>query len=268
MAGEGEKLRFAREKKAWSLLDAEEATKIRARYLQALETEKYEIIPGTAYVKGFLQTYAKNLGLNPGEILALFKSSQVSEKIPALSMPLTSSPSRPVWWRPAVAVIMALLAISAVVSIAHWSRTPSKTPNTFTPAPLPSAPNQTTKETNPSSSASSTTPSSPSSPSSPIQSPTPSNTIDIPMTEGLIAQLVFSQPCWLVVKTDGKVALEGEFTPGTTKELKALNKIELVTVGNAGGISVTLNGTVLPSLGNSGQVVRNVVLTKDTISTR
>lgn len=263
MAGEGEKLRVAREKKAWSLLDAEEATKIRARYLEALEAEKYEIIPGIAYVKGFLQTYAKHLDLNPGEVLALFKSSQVSEKIPALSMPLTSSPFRPIWWRPAVAVVMALLAICAVIAIAHWIQPSSQAPITFTPAPLPSAPKQNAaKETNPSSTASSTTP------SSPTLSPTPSNTINTPMTEGLIAQLVFSQPCWLIVKTDGKVALEGEYTVGTTKELKASSQIELVSVGNAGGISVTLNGTVLPSLGNYGQVVHNVVLTKNTISTR
>ncbi len=260
MAGEGEKLRVAREKKAWSLLNAEEATKIRARYLEALEAEKYETIPGTAYVKGFLQTYAKHLDLNPGEVLALFKSSQVSEKIPAISMPLTSI--RPLWWRPAVAVVMALLAISAVVAIAHWSQPPSQVPYAYTPAPLPSAPKpNNSKETEPSS-----TPSI--SPNSPTSSPTPTNTINIPMTEGLIAQLVFSQPCWLVVKTDGQSALEETFSAGTTKELKASSKIELVTVGNAGGISITLNGTVLPGLGNSGQVVRNIVLTKDTLSAK
>ncbi|MFZ3102220.1 MAG: RodZ domain-containing protein [Desulfitobacteriaceae bacterium] len=255
MSGEGDKLRVAREKKAWSLLDAEEATKIRARYLEALEAEKYEIIPGTAYVKGFLQTYAKHLDLNPGEVLTLFKSSQVPQKLTALSRPLTFSPSHPVLWRPTVAIVMALLAICVVVLIAHWSQPPSRqAPIAFSPAPLPSAPKQNTaNETNP---------------SSPTPSPTPTNTIDIPMTEGLIAQFVFSQPCWLLVKTDGKVALEGEYTVGTTKELTASSKIELVSVGNAGGISVTLNGTVLPSLGNTGQVVRNVVLTKDTISTR
>ncbi len=258
MAGEGEKLRAARKKKAWSLLDAEEATKIRARYLEALETEKYEIIPGTAYVKGFLQTYAKNLDLNPGMILALYKSSEASKEIPSLSMPPTSSPTRPIWWRPAAVVIMALLAISAVIAIARWSQPPSQAPIAFTPAPLPSAPNQST---DPSNNPSNT-------PSTPAQPQTPSNSVDIPMTEGLIAQLVFSQPCWLVVKTDGKLALEGEFTLGTTKELKALDKIEFVTVGNAGGISVTLNGKVLPSMGNSGQVVRNIVLTKNTITTR
>ncbi len=82
MAGEGEKLRAAREMKAWSLNDVEEKTKIRARYLEALETEQYEIIPGIAYVKGFLQTYAKHLELDPGEILALYKASQVSENKP------------------------------------------------------------------------------------------------------------------------------------------------------------------------------------------
>jgi hypothetical protein len=62
------------------------------------------------------------------------------------------------------------------------------------------------------------------------------------------------------------LTLEGTFSPGTTKELTATEKIEFVTVGNAGGITVTLNGKNVPSLGTSGQVVRNVVLNKDTLT--
>lgn len=261
MAGEGEKLRAAREMKAWSLNDAEEVTKIRARYLEALETEQYEIIPGIAYVKGFLQTYAKHLDLDPREVLELFKSSHVSEKKPPLKMPFNFS-SLPFWRRPVIAVIMALLVISAVVVIANWS-THSQTPISYTPAPLPAAPEENkVKNTD-----SGTIPSSSDS-SSETQSSIPANSQEVPETEGLIAQLVFNQTCWLLVKADGEVALEGEYSGGTTKELKAANKIEFVTVGNAGGLSVTLNGTVQPSMGSSGQVVNNIVLTKDSISTR
>ena len=46
----------------------EERTKIRARYLRALEGEDWEVLPGPAYVRGFLRTYAKLLGLD-GEML-------------------------------------------------------------------------------------------------------------------------------------------------------------------------------------------------------
>jgi cytoskeletal protein RodZ len=259
MAGEGGKLRAAREMKAWSLNDAEEVTKIRARYLEALETEQYDIIPGIAYVKGFLQTYAKHLGLDPREVLELFKTSHVSEKKPSLKMPFNFS-SRPFWRRPVTAVMMALLVISAVVVIANWS-THSQKPISYTP--LPVAPEENKVKDNDSG----TVPSS-SVPSSETQPSTPANSPEVTETEGLIAQLVFNQTCWLLVKADGEVALEGEYSGGTTKELKADNNIEFVTVGNAGGLSVTLNGTVQPSMGSSGQVVNNIVLTKDSISTR
>ncbi len=82
--------------------------------MEALETEQYEIIPGIAYVKGFLQTYAKHLELDPGEILALYKASQVSEKKPPIRMPFIFA-SPPLWQRPVVAVIMAVLVIGAIV---------------------------------------------------------------------------------------------------------------------------------------------------------
>jgi cytoskeletal protein RodZ len=259
MSGEGEKLRAAREMKAWSLNEVEEATKIRARYLEALESEQYEIIPGIAYVKGFLQTYAKHLDLDPVEILTLFKTSEVSEKKPPLRMPFVFS-SSPLWRRPVAAVIMAILVFSAIAAIAHWI------PNnqiTYTPAPLPTAPVENKAKNTDSDTAPSSNALSPE-----TQPSTPANSIGIPATEGLIAQLVFNQTCWLLVKADGKVALEGEYSGGTTKEIKALDKIEFVTVGNAGGISVILNGKVLPSMGGPWQVVNNIVLTKDSISAR
>ncbi|MDD4345688.1 MAG: DUF4115 domain-containing protein [Desulfitobacteriaceae bacterium] len=259
MAGVGEKLRVAREMKAWSLNDAEEATKIRARYLEALENEQYEIIPGIAYVKGFLQTYAKHLDLDPREVLELFKSTYVSEKKNSLKMPFNFS-SRPFWRRPVTAVIMALLVISAVVVIADWS-THSQKPISYTP--LSSAPEENkVKDTDSGVAPPLNVTSSEAQPSTPANSP------EVPGTEGLIAQLVFKQKCWLLVKADGEVALEGEYSGGTTKELIAANNIEFVTVGNAGGLSVTLNGMIQPSMGSSGEVVNNIILTKDSISTR
>jgi cytoskeleton protein RodZ len=253
MAGEGEKLRLAREKKTWSLTEAEEVTKIRARYLEALEAEEYEIIPGMAYVKGFLRTYARHLDLDPEEILALYKSSRISESKPSLKVPHYTSPSRLWWRRPTMAIIMALLVIILVVAIAHWSPS-SQTSVTYTPAPLPSSPAENKAEE--------------SAANSSAQDSTATNSLAGSDMKGLIVQLEFNQNCWLLVKADGKVVLEGEYSVGTTKEIKASDEIEFVTVGNAGGVVVTINGAVQPSLGDSGEVVNNIVLTKDSINVR
>jgi cytoskeleton protein RodZ len=254
MAGEGQMLRAAREEKQWSLRFTEDTTKIRVRYIQALEEEDYGILPGTTYVKGYLRTYAKHLGLNPDEIIQLYNNSEVPETIKALETP-DHVPIRkgPFWFRPLVAGVMAVLAIGLVVGIAEWShRSTEKLSNSaYSPAALPSAPPKTEttapKQTTP----------------EPVQSTPPS--VVAATQDGLTAQLVFTQPCWIVVQADGQPMFQGTFTAGTSKEVKGTSKIELVTVGNAGGVTVTLNGKALPSLGNSGQVIRNVIFTPETL---
>jgi cytoskeletal protein RodZ len=60
----GTSLREARERKGLDLATASEAIKIRARHLQALEDEQYDVLPGQTYVRGFLRTYADYLGLD------------------------------------------------------------------------------------------------------------------------------------------------------------------------------------------------------------
>lgn len=60
----GASLREARVKRGLSPADVHKAIRIRDRYLQALEEERWELLPGDAYVKGFLRTYADFLGLD------------------------------------------------------------------------------------------------------------------------------------------------------------------------------------------------------------
>jgi cytoskeleton protein RodZ len=54
----GNSLREARVRQQLELTEVEQATKIRARYLRALEEESFEALPAQTYVKGFLRTYA------------------------------------------------------------------------------------------------------------------------------------------------------------------------------------------------------------------
>ncbi|MDP4127401.1 MAG: DUF4115 domain-containing protein [Bacillota bacterium] len=252
MAGEGQMLRAAREEKQWSLAYTEEITKIRVRYIQALEAEEYRILPGTTYAKGYLRTYSKHLGLNPDEIIALYNPSSKPEtgtlQIPQKPM----MKSLPLWVRPVKVGIMAAVAIGLVFGISHWTKPGEKIAETPYTAPLPSAPK--TEASTPGTSASA--------PSVPASQSSPPNVVAATQ-DGIAAQLVFNQPCWIVVQVDGKPSFQGTFASGTTKQVKGASKIELVTVGNAGGISVTLNGKALPALGKSGEVLHNVVLTPD-----
>jgi Helix-turn-helix domain len=60
----GNSLREARVRQRLEHRDVELATKIRARYIRALEQEEFAILPGDTYIKGFLRTYADHLGLD------------------------------------------------------------------------------------------------------------------------------------------------------------------------------------------------------------
>ncbi len=68
-----ERLYAARERKGVDLYRAERDTKIRARYLAALERGEYRELPGDVYTKGFLRNYALYLGLDPEEVVAQWR---------------------------------------------------------------------------------------------------------------------------------------------------------------------------------------------------
>jgi cytoskeleton protein RodZ len=76
----GSSLRAAREHRKLGLADVERATRIRTKYLQALEDERWEVLPGTAYVKGFLRTYADFLGLDASQFVEEFNERFAPEE--------------------------------------------------------------------------------------------------------------------------------------------------------------------------------------------
>jgi hypothetical protein len=60
----GNSLREARVRRGIEFAQAEQVTKVRAKYLRSLEEERFELLPSETYVKGFLRTYADYLGLD------------------------------------------------------------------------------------------------------------------------------------------------------------------------------------------------------------
>ena len=99
-----EVLRAARERKGVDLYRAERDTRIRVRYLAALERGDYRELPGSVYTKGFLRNYALYLGLDPEEILGLWRRERgdvtrsepviiARRSLPAPARTLSVSPS-------------------------------------------------------------------------------------------------------------------------------------------------------------------------------
>jgi cytoskeleton protein RodZ len=69
----GETLREARMRRRIDMTDVESATKIRAKYLRALESEEWELLPGPTFVKTFLRTYAEYLELDARLLVEEYK---------------------------------------------------------------------------------------------------------------------------------------------------------------------------------------------------
>ncbi|NUU61353.1 RodZ domain-containing protein [Paenibacillus agri] len=65
----GRQLKEARLQKGMSLDDVQEVTKIRKKYLEAIEAGDYKVLPGSFYVRAFIKTYAEAVGVNPDELL-------------------------------------------------------------------------------------------------------------------------------------------------------------------------------------------------------
>src|SRR6202035_2896086 len=73
MAEIGETLREARMRERIDVSEIEAKTKIRAKYLRALENEEWDLLPGPTFVKSFLRTYAQALGLDDKALLEEYK---------------------------------------------------------------------------------------------------------------------------------------------------------------------------------------------------
>jgi cytoskeleton protein RodZ len=75
MATIGDTLREARMRKHLDIADVEASTKIRAKYLRALENEEFGMLPGPTFVKTFLRTYAEALGLDPHLLVEEYRAN-------------------------------------------------------------------------------------------------------------------------------------------------------------------------------------------------
>ncbi|CUS16095.1 helix-turn-helix domain-containing protein [Lactobacillus delbrueckii] len=96
MSGIGEQLRKAREAKGLSISDIEKATKIQSRYLEAIENNDFDKLPGDFYVRAFIRQYAQIVGLDGKELLSQYQGEVANEVTSEVSQPAASSPDQEV----------------------------------------------------------------------------------------------------------------------------------------------------------------------------
>jgi hypothetical protein len=120
----GTSLREARLRQGLDFPEIEQGTKIRAKYLRALEDEQFDVLPAQTYVKGFLRSYAEYLGLDGQLYVDEYNSRFVVGEEEQPSRPRRSAPpTRGVQVQSRV-VLLTLLGIAAVTAlvIVAWTR--------------------------------------------------------------------------------------------------------------------------------------------------
>ena len=117
----GNSLREARLRQGLDFPDVERATKIRPKYLRALEDEQFEILPAQTYVKGFLSTYAEFLGLDGQLYVDEFNSRYVmrEEEMPRPRRSNARPRSRRIESSVVLAALVGIAVLFALV-IAAW----------------------------------------------------------------------------------------------------------------------------------------------------
>jgi cytoskeleton protein RodZ len=143
-AGIGRALRVARQRLGKSLEHASRETRVRADYLEALEQERFEALGDDVYVRGFLRSYAKYLGLNHDKVITVYErtsgrptpSPAPVERAPGVgpteAVVLTER-RRPSWLLAAGAAVIALSAAAAVGLLSRSTAVPEPAPRSAPP---------------------------------------------------------------------------------------------------------------------------------------
>jgi cytoskeleton protein RodZ len=230
----GERLKRERELREVSLEEITSATRIGPRFLEALENEDWEKLPGGVFNRGFVRSVARYLGLDEESFLAEYDLAHgpIVPTSPTNNANHFSSRPR---WIPFVAVFALLLVAAALVTggiyawryyAAHRAAKSSSASQAYVPpVPAPSI--------------------------APVPTATPVSTVDASASTPLDLYVSLSQPTHLRILADGNLLLDAELPSGANRHFPANEQFE-ITAANSSAVLLELNGQAMPPLGAPG----------------
>jgi len=288
MTSIGETLRGQRQRRNLEIPRIADELKISARFLEAMEHDDFGKLPGGVFTKSFVRQYAVFLGLDGEELAAEMERALEPEPEPAelVHKPKPDVPgiklvvgynwqsigerpaSLPSWVRAGVLLVALMLVCSGVYwwwqrprrqVLAHEVLTPPPAVparqaappalNPRTPAGAPeTAPAAGDPLVRPASAASAaappvTTPAA--QPQIPVPPPNPNATVHV----GITAE----EPVWMRAEVNGKYLFEATLQAHESRNIDADGQVSL-RLGNAGGVTITLNGKPVGEVGPKGQI--------------
>jgi cytoskeleton protein RodZ len=233
MGSFGERLQREREMRGITLEEIADSTKIGTRSLRALEEEDFGKLPGGIFNKGFVRAYARYLGIDEEQAVTDFLAA-AGDAEPPLPNPsptekLTTYRSGSRGWVAALALVVLAVGGYGAWRLNLWPLAGSTARQTAPPVQPPPA----------------------------IRPPV----VAAATETGFVVAIRAKEDAWLSITADGQVVMEGTLPAAQTKEVRATKSVVL-RLGNAAGVEVSHNNTLLPPLGGVNEV-KTVVFTPE-----
>jgi cytoskeleton protein RodZ len=241
----GEWLRRQREMREISLRDIAERTKISLRYLEAMEEDRFDVLPAPIFAKGFLREYARYVGLSPDEVVNHYLSVQDPQEGTEEGKKEDTRPGRERarkargWTWGLFLFLAGALLLALVAAFAWWAQKRRDDVSVQQPPPPIAAPPRV----------------------SPVVSVPPPEVSSAPLE----VSLDFTEECWVEAVIDGKSRFSELRAQGESLQLEAKEQIVFTTLGNAGAVEIQVNGYPLDVGKKKGEVVHDLQIDLDTV---
>jgi cytoskeleton protein RodZ len=257
----GEHLKRERELRGVTLDEISTATRIATRFLEAIENEQWERLPGGVFNRGFVRAIARYLGLDEEDILAEY--GQVAgdrSNIPVWTgSPPAVTPEQP-WlaWILACVVVLAMagggwFAFKRIVAWRAARRAGHPAPAVATPLrPSSSPPPGAGAEPAAPQTALPTTPSAPPPPDPPNPAPVTAAFATSRATVALKLKIEAAKTTQVTVEADDRRIFDGPITAGENRTFRARQKF-VVSTDDSGALVLQLNGETLAPIGPPGR---------------
>ncbi|MEZ5813320.1 MAG: DUF4115 domain-containing protein [Alphaproteobacteria bacterium] len=253
----GEILRRTRQHYNQSIQDIEYALRIRASQIEAIESGDLKALPGKVYAVGFVRSYAEFLGLDGDKIVKLFKTQAAGQEPETeLYFPAPASEGQlPPWW------ITLTCIFAAIAILAFWfgeSRQQREIVETIPPVP----PAMQAEESVVSPASSSAAPAAESAPEVETEAENEAkqeeDIIKEKPAKGIILNI--RENSWVEIRDkQGKAMLSRVLKAGDQYYVPDRPDLT-ISIGNAGGVEIEVDGQKLRQLGETGKVLRRLSL--------
>jgi cytoskeletal protein RodZ len=236
----GERLKRERELREVSMEELTKATRISARFVEALENEDWAKLPGGVFGHGFVRTIARYLGLNEEALLGEYDSAR-AEQLPAAPAKTEERIPSPPKWLPAAAALVVVLLLAGIFFTARyaWHRfTAHRAAKKSAAASLAAQPQPQSGST---------------------REQTPSM---VPSTAPLDLSVSTSAATRVRILADHSLLLNTRLPAGETSHCSANQQFE-ITTGDSSAVLLELNGQAMPPLGAPGASGTMVLKQKD-----